>query len=41
MYKYNFITTYLISFFSLKNLVIYLDCLINKALYIFYILYKY
>ena len=28
-------------FFLLKNPVIYLDYLINKALYIFYVLYKY
>ena len=41
MHRYNFITIYLTSFFPLENPVIYLDYLINKALYIFYILYKY
>ena len=41
MHKYNFITTYLASFFPLENPVIYLDYLINKGLYIFCVLYKY
>ena len=41
MHKYNFITINFTSFFLLENPVIYLNYLINKALYIFCVLYKY